>query len=98
MGCAVAKTDATIRNAVDDSLFSARCTNRNTRRAYGDVLDKLAGHLRADRLLADVDEPISATAATSAAHQPHHQSHRPQSTAHERPNPPPYAPQHRRLP
>lgn len=56
------KTDATIRVTVDAFLSSSRCANRNTRRTYGDVLDRLAGHLGADRRLADVfdDELVDA--------------------------------------
>lgn len=54
----MAKAEATIRIAVDaflsSALSSARCANRNTRRAYGDALDTLAGHLGASRALASV--------------------------------------------
>jgi integrase len=50
----MAKAEATIRIAVDAFLSSARCANRNTRRAYGDALDTLAGHLGASRALASV--------------------------------------------
>jgi integrase len=50
----VAKAEATIRTV----LSSARCANRNTRRTYGDVLDKLAG----ERRLADVGQDELAAA------------------------------------
>jgi len=52
----VAKAVATIRTAVDGVLSSARCANRNTRRSYGDVPDKLADQLGAERRLADVGQ------------------------------------------
>jgi len=52
----VSKAEATIRTAVDGVLSSARCANRNTRRTYGDVLDKVAGQLGAERRLADVGQ------------------------------------------
>jgi integrase len=52
----VSKAEATIRTTVDGVLSSARCANRNTRRTYGDVLDKLAGQLGAERRLADVGQ------------------------------------------
>ena len=52
----MSKAEATIRTAVDGVLSSARCANRNTRRSYGDVLDKLADQLGAERRLADIGQ------------------------------------------
>jgi len=52
----VSKANATIRTAVDAFLSSARCANPNTRRTYGEVLDKLVGRLGADRRLAEVGD------------------------------------------
>lgn len=52
----MANAEATIRTAVDGVLSSARCANRNTRRSYGDVLDKLADQLGAERRLADIGQ------------------------------------------
>lgn len=47
---------ATIRTGVDRFLSSARCRNRNTRRSYAGVLDRLAERLGTDRLLDDVSD------------------------------------------
>ncbi len=48
------RPDATVRVAVDRFLSSKRCANRNTRRAYANVLDRLAEHVGGDRALAGV--------------------------------------------
>jgi integrase len=48
-----AKT-ATLRVAVDRFLSSPRCKNPNTRRAYTNVLDRVAERVGADRVLAGV--------------------------------------------
>lgn len=56
----VPPTGSSVRAAVDAFLSSPRCANRNTRRAYGDALDKLAGRLGPDRPLIDVfDDEIA---------------------------------------
>ncbi len=44
----------TVRQAVDRFLSSTRCTNPNTRRAYANVLDRLADTVGTDRALAGV--------------------------------------------
>jgi site-specific recombinase XerD len=48
------KATATIRDAIDAFLSSKRCANPNTRRAYGDALDKVAGVLDPARPAADL--------------------------------------------
>jgi len=48
------KTAVTLRTAVDRFLASARCRKPATRRAYGGALDRIAGHVGADRPLAEV--------------------------------------------
>jgi integrase len=48
------RSGATVRVAVDRFLASKRCENPNTRRAYANVLDRLAERVGADRKLAGV--------------------------------------------
>ena len=51
----------TLQAAADAFLFSPRCENANTRRAYAGVIDKLAAELGGGRELADIsDDEIAA--------------------------------------
>jgi site-specific recombinase XerD len=48
------KTTVVLRVAIDRFLASARCRKPTTRRTYGGALDRIAAHVGADRLLAEV--------------------------------------------
>lgn len=48
------KAETTIRHTIDRFLASDRCANPNTRRSYGNVLDKLAGELYERQPVSDV--------------------------------------------